>query len=86
MVVVLGVVVVVVVVEGGGVFIMGHMWVRGGEGGGLPWRWWWPWVSGVAVGWWRGGRGWGFYYGSCGFMVVKVGGCRGDGGGHGFWV
>ena len=20
----------------------------------------------------------------CGFMVVKVGGCRGDGGGHGF--
>ena len=25
------------VVEGGGVFIMGHMWVRGGEGGGLPW-------------------------------------------------
>ena len=39
MVVELGVVVVVVVVvvEGGGVFIMGHMWVRGGEGGGLPW-------------------------------------------------
>ena len=35
---------VVVVVEGGEVFIMGHMWVRGGEGGG----------------------------------------CRGDGGGHGF--
>ena len=26
---------------------------------------------------------WGFYYGSCGFMVVKVGGCCGDGGG---WV
>ena len=25
---------------------------------------------------------WGFYYGSCGFMVVKVGGCRGDGGGR----
>ena len=21
-------------------------------------------VSGVAVGWWRGGRGWDFYYGS----------------------
>ena len=21
----------------GGVFIMGHMWVYGGEGGGLPW-------------------------------------------------
>ena len=39
-------------------------------------------VSGVTVGWWRGGRGWGFYYGSCGFMVVKVGGCRGDGGGR----
>ena len=43
MVVELGVAVVVelgvavVVVEGGGVFIMGHMWVRGGEGGGLPW-------------------------------------------------
>ena len=34
----------VVVVEGGGVFIMGHMWVHGGKGGG----------------------------------------CRGDGGGHGF--
>ena len=31
------VVVVVVVVEGGGVFIMDHMWVHGGEGGGLPW-------------------------------------------------
>ena len=44
MVVVLGVAVVVVVVKGGEVFIMGHMWVRGGEGGG----------------------------------------CRGDGGGHGF--
>ena len=28
---------VVLVVEGGGVFIMGHMWVHGGEGGGLPW-------------------------------------------------
>ena len=41
-------------------------------------------VSEVAVGWWHGGRGWGFSYGSCGFMVVKVGGCRGDGGGHGF--
>ena len=27
----------VVVVEGGGVFIMGHMLVHGGEGGGLPW-------------------------------------------------
>ena len=27
----------VVVVEGGGVFIMGHMWVHGGEGGGLLW-------------------------------------------------
>ena len=27
--------VVVVVEEGGGVFIMGHMWVHGGEGGGL---------------------------------------------------
>ena len=24
-------------VEGGGIFIMGHMWVHGGEGGGLPW-------------------------------------------------
>ena len=35
MVVVLGVA--VVVVEGGGVFIMGLMWVRGGDGGGLPW-------------------------------------------------
>ena len=38
MVVELGVtVVVVVVVEGGGVFIMGHMWVHGGEGERLPW-------------------------------------------------
>ena len=27
----------VVVVEGGGVFIMGHMWVHGSKGGGLPW-------------------------------------------------
>ena len=27
----------VVVVEGGGVFIMGHMWVHGGEGGVLLW-------------------------------------------------
>ena len=35
MVVELGVI--VVVVEGGGVFIMGHMWVHGSEGGGLPW-------------------------------------------------
>ena len=35
MVVVLGVA--VVVVERGGVFIMSHMWVHGGEGGGLPW-------------------------------------------------
>ena len=31
------VVVVVVVVEGGGGFIMGHMWVHGGEGGELLW-------------------------------------------------
>ena len=45
MVVELGVAVVVVVVEGGGVFIMGHMWVHGDEGGGLLWSWWWPWVS-----------------------------------------
>ena len=37
MVVELGVTMVVVVVERGGVFIMGHMWVHGGEGGGLPW-------------------------------------------------
>ena len=39
MVVELGVVVVVVVVvvERGGVFIMSHMWVHGGEGGGLLW-------------------------------------------------
>ena len=36
MVVELGVAV-VVVVEGGGVFIMGHMWVHGSKGGGLPW-------------------------------------------------
>ena len=28
---------VVVVVEVGGVFIMSHMWVHGGKGGGLPW-------------------------------------------------
>ena len=27
----------VVVVERGGVFIMGLMWVHGGEGGGLSW-------------------------------------------------
>ena len=33
----LGVAVVVMVVEGGGVFIMGHMWVHGGEGEGLLW-------------------------------------------------
>ena len=39
MVVELGVVVVVVVVvvERGGVFITSHMWVHGGEGGGLLW-------------------------------------------------
>ena len=27
----------VVVVEGGEIFIMGHMWVHGGEGERLPW-------------------------------------------------
>ena len=27
----------VVVVEGGGIFIMGHMWVHGDEGGGFLW-------------------------------------------------
>ena len=35
------------------------------------------WVHGGGVGGCRGGgggMGWGFYYGSCGFMVVKVGG------------
>ena len=36
MVVELGVAV-VMVVEGGGVFVMGHMWVHGSEGEGLPW-------------------------------------------------
>ena len=58
-----------VVMEGGGVFIMSHMWVHGGEGGGL----WWPWVSGVAMGWWRGH---GFWFG----YVLRGGG--GSGGGN----
>ena len=60
----------VVVVEGGGIFIMGHMEVHGGEcegvavvmvvamGFGAE-------VSGVAVGWWRGHGFW-FGYVLCG--------------------
>ena len=71
----------VVVVEGGGVFIMGHMWVHGGEGGGVA-------VvmvvamgfgveiSGVAVGWWRGH---GFRFG----YVLRGGG---GGGGGSRWL
>ena len=59
MVVELGVtVVVVVVVEGGGVFIMGHMWVHGSKGGGVAVvmvvaMGFGAEVSGVVVGWWR---------------------------------
>ena len=39
--------------------------------------WWWSW--GMSCWWWKGV---GFLlWAICGFMVVKVGGCRGDGGG-----
>ena len=37
----------------------------------MPWWWWW---KGVGFLLWV----------ICGFVVVKVGDCRGDGGGHGF--
>ena len=76
-------VVVVVVVEGGGVFIMGHMWVHGGEGGGVAvvmvvamgFR---AEVSRVAVGWWRDH---GFRFG----YVLRGGGGGGSNGGS-RWV
>ena len=71
MVVELGVAV-VVVVEGGGIFIMGHMWVHGGEGGGVAVVRGLPWVSGLRfLGLsWGGGVAMGFGLGM--FFVVVV--------------
>ena len=69
----------VVVVEGGGVFIMGHMWIHGGEGvvmvvaRGFGAE-----VSRVAVGWWSGH---GFRFG-----YVLCGGGGGGGGGGSRWL
>ena len=51
------------------IFFVGSWWWSWG----LPWWWWW---------WWKGVEF--LLWVICGFMVVKVGGCRGDGGGHGF--